>query len=104
MLQLVWVIMFVICGEFNRTLSCEVFDSFSRKFTKIKQEIKDFFSKRWYFYAFSIGNSIVVFQDFPEIFDETAVYFYDVDKEKWLNIQCNFTKIMYHSSFVKYHT
>ena len=104
MLQLVWVIMFVICGEFNRTLSCEVFDSFSRKFTKIKQEIKDFFSKRWYFYAFSIGNSIVVFQDFLEIYDETVVYFYDVDKEKWLNIQCNFTKKMYHSSFVKFHT
>ena len=55
------------------------------------------------FFAFSIGNSIVVFQDFQEIFAETVVYLYDVDREKWLNVQCDFTKNLFHSSFVKYH-
>ena len=41
--------MFVIGG--SHKTSCEVFDSFSRKFTKINSEISDLNSKQWYFYT-----------------------------------------------------
>ena len=74
--------MFVIGG--CKATNCEVFDSFSKKFTKINSEFKVLYSELWYYNAFSISNSIVVFQDFPESFSETIVYLYDVDKEKWL--------------------
>ena len=90
--------MFVIGGE--KTKSCEVFDSCSRKFTKINSEIKSSdFEKN--FNAFSIANNIVVFQ---VTFTETVVYLYDVDKEKWSNVRCDFTKKMLESSFVKFYT
>ena len=64
--------MFVIGGKY--TTSCEVFDSFSRKCTKINSEIKDLNLERCFFHAFCIGNNIVVFQDFLESFTETVVY------------------------------
>ena len=82
------------------TTNCEVFDSYSRKFTKINSEIKGSNFQK-YFDAFSIGNNIVVFK---AAFTESSVYLYDVDKEKWLNVQCDFTKSMFHSSFLKYYT
>ena len=58
---------FVIVGEY--TTSCEVFDSFSRKFTKACSEIKVSNSVRYK--AFSIGKNIVTFQKSPT---KTAVY------------------------------
>ena len=90
--------LFVIGG--SKTTNCELFDSFSRKFTNINSEIFPIL-ETWYYDAFSIGNNIVVFQEHPT---ETAVYSYDVDKEKWLNVQCDFTKNIFESSFVKYYT
>ena len=94
--------MFVVGGYENK--SCEVFDSYSRKFTKINSETKVFNSKISYFYAFGINNNILVFQNFLESLTETVVYLYDIDKEKWSNVQCDFTKNMFRSSFVKYYT
>ena len=91
--------MFVIGGSY--TTSCEVFDSYSRKFTKIISEIKDFDVVSTDFKAFSIGNNIVVFQ---VTYTETVVYLYDIDKKKWSIVQCDFTKNMIESSYVKYHT
>ena len=50
----------------------------------------------------------MVFQDFENSLTETVVYLYNVDKEKWLKIQCDFTKIMFescevlHLSFINY--
>ena len=90
--------MFVIGGKY--TTSCEVFDSFSRKFSKINSELVPDF-KGWHFKAFGIGNNIVVFQVSST---KSAVYSYDVDKEKWLKVMCDFTKNMYYSRFVKYYT
>ena len=94
--------MFVIGGY--HTTSCEVFDSFSRKFANIYSKIKVSDIKKWYFYAYSFGNNIVVFQDFQEPLTETVVYLYESDNEKWINVQCDFTKNIFESSFVKYYT
>ena len=94
--------MFVIGGYDNT--SCEMFDSFSKKFTNINSKIKVSDIKECCFYAYSFGKNILVFQDFQEPLKETLVYNYDVDKEKWKNVQYDFTKNMFESSFVKYHT
>ena len=48
-----------------------------------------------YFYAFSISNNIVVFQDFSKTSTETVVFLYDVDKGEWLNVQCDLQKICF---------
>ena len=92
--------MFVIGGE--HTTSCEVFDSCSRKFTKIISEIQISDFREWYFEAFNIGNNIVIIQDCPESLEETIVYCYDVDKAKWLNIQSDLTKRRFKLNYVKY--
>ena len=92
--------MFVIGGE--ETTNCEVFDICSRKFTKFFSEIKIPFLPLCNFYAFDIGNNIVVFQNCQGSFEKTYIYLYDVEKEKWLNVQCDITKYMFYSSFVKY--
>ena len=92
--------MFVIGGE--HTTSCEVFDSCSRKFTKIISEIQISDFREWYFKAFNIGNNIVIIQDCPESLEETVVYSYDVDKAKWLNIQSDLTKRRFKLNYVKY--
>ena len=89
--------MFIVGG--NYTTSCEVFDSRSRKFTTISSEIISALED-WCLDAFSIGNKIVMFHKNPHT--ESAVYLYEVDKEKWSNVEWDFTKNM--SSFVKYYT
>ena len=87
--------MFVIGGFY--TSNCEKFDSYSRKFTKINSEIKGSnFDK--YFNALSIGNNIIVFKVAST---ETVVYLYDVVKEQWLKVQCEFTKTMFYTSICK---
>ena len=90
--------MFVIGGYY--TTNCEVFDSFSRKFTKTSSKIKGSIFEK-YFNAFSIGNNIVVFQ---EAFTDSAVYLYDVEKGKWINVKCDFSKNLFESSYLKYFT
>ena len=89
--------MFIVGG--NYTTNCEVFDSRSRKFTTISSEIISDLQD-WCLDAFSIGNKIVMFHKNPHT--ESAVYLYEVDKEKLSNIEYDFTKNM--SSFVKYYT
>ena len=89
--------MFIIGGY--RSTSCEVFDSRSRKFTTISSEIISDLED-WCLDAFSIGNKIVMFHKNPHT--ESAVYLYEVDKDKWSNVEWVFTKNM--SSFVKYYT
>ena len=90
--------MFVI-GGFDTT-SSEVFENFPKKFVKLNSEIK-FSDFDKYIYALSIGNNIIVFQ---VALSKTVVYLYDVDKEKWLKIQCDFPKSIFESSYVKYYT
>ena len=70
--------MFVICWNYNT--SCEVFNSFSRKFTKVNSEIKVRNFEEQYFNAFSIGNNIVIFQGFRKPNIETVIYLYDEEK------------------------
>ena len=94
--------MFIIGGYY--ITSCEVFDSYTRKYTNIYSKIKVSDIKEWCFYAYSFGKNIVVFQEFQIPFKATVVYLYDIEKEKWKNVQCDFTKNMFKSSFVKYCT
>ena len=91
--------MFVIGGKY--TTSCEVFDSRSRKFSNINSDIYPYLEE-YYFDALSIGNHIVVIQKFINPLTETDVYLYDVGKEKWLNVQCDFTEKMFQSNIVKH--
>ena len=51
--------LFVIEG--SRISSCEVFDSFFRKFTTIYSEMKLSALDKYYFRAFCIGPNIVIF-------------------------------------------
>ena len=90
--------LFVIRGV--KTTNCEIFDRCSWKFTSINSEILPDL-KEMYFYAFSICNNILVFLDDST---DTVVYLYDVDKEKMSNFQCEFTKNMFGSKYVKYFT
>ena len=85
-------------------INCQVFDSYSRKFTIIYSEIKVSYFAGQQFKAYSIDNFIVAFQQCIESHTQTVVYLYNVDKEKWINVQCDFTKNMFESSFVKYYT
>ena len=92
--------MFVIGGRY--TTSCEVFDSCSRMFTKIKSGIKVPDLKEWYFDAVCIGNYIIVFHSFM-FRTETIIYLYDVFGNKWSTIKFDFTKNLIYSNFVKYY-
>ena len=91
--------MFVIGGKY--TTSCEVFDSRSRKFSNINSDFYTYLG-RHYFDASSIGNYIVVLQNFKNPHIKKKVFLYDVEKEKWLNVNCDFTENMLQSNFVKY--
>ena len=92
--------LFVIGGRY--TTNCEVFDSFSRKFTEINSRIKFSVIKKWYFDAICIGKYIVVFQRF-RYHTNTIIYLYDVFENKWSHIECEFTRDLFYSSFVKYY-
>ena len=92
--------LFVIGGRY--TTNCEVFDSFSRKFTEINSRIKFSVIKKWYFDAICIGKYIVVFQRF-RYHTDTIIYLYDVCENKWFHIECEFTRDLFYSSFVKYY-
>ena len=94
--------MFVIGGWNN--INCEVFDSFSRTFTKIKADIKVPDITGWNFSALCIGNTVIVFHGFYAEHEETIIYTYDVVNEKWSNVKCDFTTNLLGSSFVKYYT
>ena len=93
--------MFVIGGY--ETVSCEVFDSYSRKFTTMVTSISKSAIKEWYFEAFCIGNNIVIFHHFPYDLTDSIVYLYDVNEEKWSNINCDFTKNLYRPNCLKYY-
>ena len=96
--------MFVI-GESSYN-DCEVIDSISRKFTAINSIINFASFESHQFKAFNIGNYIVVIQHSltKTSLTKTIVYLYKVDKEKWINVECDFTKNVFWSSFVKYYT
>ena len=89
--------MFVIGGWNN--INCEVFDSFSRTFTKIKADIKVPDITGWNFNALCIGNTVIVFHGFYAEHEETIIYTYDVVNEKWSNVKCDFTRYLLGSSF-----
>ena len=93
--------MFVIGGYW--TTSCEVFDSYSRKFTTMNTSINKPAIGCWYFEAFGIGNIILVFHNFQDDLTDSIVYLYDVGKERWSNIDCGFTKNLYRSKCLKYY-
>ena len=80
--------LFVIGGR--TTSSCEVFDSFSRKFLIIKSYMKTTVLEKFYTEAFSVGENIVVFHHCRGL--KTVIYVYDVNKCKWSEVDCSYTK------------
>ena len=89
--------LFVIGGEHNT--SCEVFDSFSRKFTTITSEIKVSSLERNYFEAFCIGSNIVIFNNSGSY--KSVLYMYDVNESKWSTVDCSYTKDYFVVSCIK---
>ena len=92
---------FVIGGYF--TTSCEAFDTYSRKFTRLNTSLNIPAIDEWYFVAFCIGDSIVVFHHFAYNLTDSIVYFYNVKEEKWLNIDIPFAKNVYEPNCIKYY-
>ena len=93
--------MFVIGGYIFTEI--EVFDNHSRKFTSIKSFSTLPSTKYSYFQAVCIGSNVIVFHMIRDL-AETKIYMYDVDKEIWSNVDCDFIKNLYGSSCVKYYT
>ena len=97
--------MFVIGGRI--TTICEVFDSFSRKFTLIESVFPrlsltflNFISK-----ATCIGNSIIVIcEKYTHYYKDTCLYTYKVCKKQWSQNNCYILKNMFDLSCVKYYT
>ena len=92
--------LFVIGGYYTK--SCEVFDSYVRKFTKIRSGIIVSCIENWHSDAVSIGNYIVVFHSLLN-YTETVIYLFDIYEKKWSTIKCDFTKNLLHSNFAKYY-
>ena len=92
--------LFVIGGR--RISSCEVFDSYSRKFTTIISEIKVSALELNYFEAFCIGSNIVVFHHFSRS-HKSVVYMYDVNELKWSTVDCSYTKEYFVPNCIKYY-
>ena len=94
-------IMFVIGGW--GTSPCEVFDSFSRKFTSIKSLTNIYES---YFQAISIGNVIVVFSvsTLFSLDKETKIYQYNIESNDYSAIKSNIFETLVGVSCVKYYT
>ena len=93
--------MFVIGGV--NTTSCEVFDSFSRKFTLIKPLSTLSTVGDSEFNAVCIENDIFVLHELVDS-GTNNMYRYDVDKQTWSNVDSGFGIPLYRSSFVKYYT
>ena len=91
---------FVIGGY--ETLGCEIFDSCSRMFTIMTSNLKTYAIKEWYFEAFCIGNSIVVYHHFMNL-NASNVYMYDVDQENWSNIEYDLSNNLFGPCCIKYY-
>ena len=85
----------------DRTLSCEVFDSCSRKFTIINSEMKVSGLERNFFEAFCVGSNIVVFCHSQSY--KSVIYMYNVNKLKWSTVDCSYTKNYFVQSCIKYY-
>ena len=95
--------LFVI-GE-EQTTSCEVFDSFSRKFTLLEAQLPEFNANWSFIYnAVNIGSIIYVLSERQSINsqEDTALYIYDVEKNHWLEKNCSVLKYLSCVSCVKY--
>ena len=71
--------------------SCEMFDSFCKKFVAVKVPLYTNCCK-----SVAIGNKIVVFQE-----QRSFVFCYDVDKKRWSKEPCAETKCLNSFSYVK---
>ena len=92
--------MFVIGGYNNST--CEIFDSYSRKFSYI--EMMNFTTLyQPYFEAVCIGQTIVAFYRKQTEPNGTNILIYDVNKNQWTEKFCSVLKNLSDSSCVKYY-
>ena len=91
--------LFVICGV--RKSTCEIFDSFSRKFSFIKT-CSEFTNDMGFCQAVCISNCIIIFS---KVFaqNQIKVFTYNDDTDEWQLIDCSFLKNKYGFSCVKYH-
>ena len=91
--------LFVIGG--SNMSSCEILDSFSRKFTYIKTcaELTDKFDG---FYAVCICNQIVIFGS-GWYHCEMNMFIYNVETAEWKVVDCSILKNISAASCIKYH-
>ena len=90
--------MFVIAGLDNS--SCEVFDSFSRKFTCVNAAVMKIV-KPSRSYAVCVGNKIIIFCK-QWCLSETRVFIYDVSNDSWSEKMNNIVNNLAFSSYIKY--
>ena len=93
--------MFVIGGY--RSSNCEIFDTYSRKFSSIKSFLNVSYTDGSYFEAICAGNKIIVMHG---LFHDriTVGYMYNVDKEMWSSFDCGFCKNLLGSNIVNCYT
>ena len=91
--------MFVIGGYKKST--CEIFDSYSRKFSYIKT-CSDFTNDMCYFQAVCIDNRIVVFRENYGK-NQTKVFTYNYKTCEWKLIDCGVLKNKTGFGCVRYH-
>ena len=91
--------LFVIGGNFSKI--CEIFDSFSRKFTLIKIKFPE------YNFALSLANKVASRGSFIFVIsknnNDTALYIYDVENHCWSQTSCSVLKNLTCMSCVKYY-
>ena len=90
---------FVIGREY--TFSCEVFDSFSRKYTLIEAQLTNC-DVYWsiIYKAVSIGDAIFVIRSYKD----STMYTYDTQKSQWSIKDCSILKSLTNKAFVKFYT
>ena len=91
--------LFVIGGY--RTLTCEMFDNYSREFCYIKTSL-EFGKNMSCFEAVSISNQIILFGDVYGEY-ETKVITYNVETSEWKFIDCKYLNNKSGFSCIKYH-
>ena len=88
-----------VVGGYN-TSSCEVFDSYSRKYTLINLDIINSIDT-YNFKAVCLGNKILVFAT-KQFYQETKLFIYDVINDSWSETKITVVNSLIGSSYTKY--
>ena len=99
--------LFAVGGYCNT--SCEVFDSFSRKFTLVEADLSKFiYSWPFNIKAVCIGSTIlVIIENYVSLKKDITIptmCIYDVKNNQWSKKRCSVLKSLTNMAFVKYYT